>query len=208
MRKVPAWNALCSTLHDLNPVLLNRLRDDTDLADAVCAAATFASSSEAFATRIAELTDGLSKEDVDALLELPYGSKLFTGYGSTSLKALQMLRDAFEDTNINRLYDAEVATGLYDARKALSAKRNVTDDGLLKPYSSYSPICTNPVVLRSCARLRRIINSVIRHYGLPDTIRVEVAKELKRTKHEKELVDDGNKYNKREKEKAVDDIVE
>ena len=199
--KVPAWNALCSTLHDLNPVLLNRLRDDTDLADAVCAAATFASSSEAFATRIAELTDGLSKEDVDALLELPYGSKLFTGYGSTSLKALQMLRDAFEDTNINRLYDAEVATGLYDARKALSAKRNVTDDGLLKPYSSYSPICTNPVVLRSCARLRRIINSVIRHYGLPDTIRVEVAKELKRTKHEKELVDDGNKYNKRKKER-------
>lgn len=199
--KVPAWNALCSTLHDLNPALLNRLHDDVDLADAVCAAATFASSSEAFATRIAELTDGLSKEDVDALLELPYGSKLFTGYGSTSLKALQMLRDAFEDTNINRLYDAEVATGLYDARKALSAKRNVTDDGLLKPYSSYSPICTNPVVLRSCARLRRIINSVIRHYGLPDTIRVEVAKELKRTKHEKKLVDDGGKYNKREKER-------
>ena len=206
--KVPAWNVLCSTLHDLNPTLLNRLRDDTDLADAVCAAATFASSSEAFATRIAELTDGLSKEDVDALLELPYGSRLFTGYGSTSLKALQMLRNAFEDTNINRLYDAEVATGLYDARKALAAKRNVSDDGLLKPYSSYSPICTNPVVLRSCAQLRRIINSIIRHYGLPDTIRVEVAKELKRTKHEKKLVDDGNKYNKREKEKAVEDIVE
>lgn len=206
--KVPAWNVLCSTLHDLDPALLNRLHDDVDLADAVCAAATFASSSEAFATRISELTDGLSKDDVDAILELPYGSKLFTGYGSTSLKALQMLRDAFEDTNINRLYNAEVATGLYDARKALAAKRNVTDDGLLKPYSSYSPICTNPVVLRSCARLRRIINSVIRHYGLPDTIRVEVAKELKRTTHEKKLVDDGNKYNKREKEKAVDDIVE
>ena len=206
--KAPAWNTLCSTLHDLNPTLLNRLHDDIDLADAACAAATFASSSESFATRVSELTDGLAKEDVEALLELPYGSKLFTGYGSTSLKALQMLRDAFEDTNINRLYDAEVATGLYDARKALAAKRNVPDDGLLKPYSSYSPICTNPVVLRSCAQLRRIINSIIRHYGLPDTIRVEVAKELKHTKREKKLVDDGNKYNKREKEKAADDIVE
>ena len=101
--KIPAWNALCSTLHDLNPALLNRLHDDTDLADTVCAAATFASSSEAFATRISELTDGFTKEDVESLLELPYGSKLFTGYGSTSLKALQMLRDAFEDTDINRL---------------------------------------------------------------------------------------------------------
>lgn len=206
--KVPAWNALCSTLHDLNPALLNRLHDDTDLADTVCAAATFASSSEAFATRISELTDGLSKEDVDALLELPYGSKLFTEYGSTSLKALQMLRDAFEDANISRLYDAEVATGLYDARKALSAKRNVTDDGLLKPYSSYSPICTNPVVLRSCAQLRRIINSIIRHYGLPDTIRVEVANDLKRTEHEKKLITSGNIYNRRTNEKAKDDIVE
>lgn len=206
--KVPAWNALCSTLHDLNPALLNRLHDDIDLADTVCAAATFASSSEAFATRISELTDGLSKEDVDALLELPYGSKLFTGYGSTSLKALQMLRDAFEDTNINRLYDAEVATGLYDARKALAIKRNVTDGGLLKPYSSYSPICTNPVVLRSCAQLRRIINSIIRHYGLPDTIRVEVANDLKRTEYEKKLITSGNIYNRRINEKAKDDIVE
>lgn len=206
--KVPAWNVLCSTLHDLNPAVLNRLHDDIDLADAICAAATFASSSESFAARIAELTDGLSKEDVDALLELPYGSKLFTGYGSSSLKALQMLRDAFEDTNINRLYDAEVATGLYDARKALAAKRNVPDDGLLKPYSKYSPICTNPVVLRSCAQLRRIINSIIRHYGLPDTICVEVANDLKRTEHEKKLITSGNIFNRRANEKAKDDIVQ
>ena len=77
--KVPAWNVLCSTLHDLNPALLNRLHDDVDLADAVCAAATFASSSESFSTRIAERTDGLKQEDMEALLELPYGSKLFTG---------------------------------------------------------------------------------------------------------------------------------
>lgn len=206
--KIPAWNTLCSTLHDLNPALLNRLHDDIDLADEVCAAATFASSSESFATRIAERTDGFTKEDMDALLELPYGSKLFTGYGSTSLKALQMLRDAFEDTDINRLYDAEVATGLYDAREALAAKRNASDDGLLMPYSKYSPICTNPVVLRSCAQLRRIINSIIRHYGLPDTIRVEVANELKHTEHEKKIITSGNIYNRRTNEKAKDDIVQ
>ena len=206
--KVPAWNALCSTLHDLNPALLDRLHDDVDLADEVCAAATFASSSESFATRIAERTDGFTKEDMDALLELPYGSKLFTGYGPTSLKALQMLRDAFEDTKIERLYDAEVATGLYDAREALAAKRNAPDNGFLKPYSSYSPICTNPVVLRSCAQLRRIINSIIRHYGLPDTIRVEVANELKHTKREKKLITSGNIYNRKVNEKAKDDIVE
>lgn len=206
--KVPAWNALCSTLHNLNPALLNRLHDDIDLADEVCAAATYASSSESFATRIAERTDGFTKEDMDALLELPYGSKLFTGYGSTSLKALRMLRDAFEDTNIERLYDAEVATGLYDARAALAAKRNESDDGLLKPYSSYSPICTNPVVLRSCAQLRRIINSIIRHYGLPDTIRVEVANELKHTEHEKKIITSGNIFNRRTNEKAKDDIVQ
>lgn len=205
---IPAWNTLCSTLHDLNPALLNRLHDDVDLADEVCAAATFSSSSESFATRISERTDEFAKEDMEALLELPYGSKLFTGYGSTSLKALQMLRDAFEDTDINRLYDAEVATGLYDAREALAAKRNASDDGLLMPYSKYSLICTNPVVLRSCAQLRRIVNSIIRHYGLPDTIRVEVANDLKRTEHEKKIITSGNIYNRRTNEKAKDDIVE
>lgn len=206
--KAPAWNTLCSTLHDLNPALLNRLHDDIDLADEVCAAATFASSSESFATRIAERTDGFTKEDMEALLELPYGSKLFTGYGSTSLKALRMLRDAFEDTNIERLYDAEVATGLYDARKALAAKRNESDDGLLMPYSKYSPICTNPVVLRSCAQLRRVVNSIIRHYGLPDTIRVEVANELKHSEYGRNLIKNAIDNNKKINDKAKEDIVE
>lgn len=206
--KAPAWNALCSKLHDLDPTLLNRLHDDIDLADAVCAAATFASSSESYATRISELTDGLSKEDIEALLELPYGSKLFTGYASTSLKALQMLRDAFEDTNVNRLYDAEVATGLYDAREALAAKRNASDDGLLMPYSKYSPICTNPIVLRSCAQLRRVVNSIIRHYGLPDTIRVELANELKHSKYGREQIKKAIDNDKKINDKAKEDIVE
>lgn len=87
-------------------------------------------------------------------------------------------------------------------------KRNAPDNGFLKPYSSYSPICTNPVVLRSCAQLRRIINSIIRHYGLPDTIRVEVANDLKHTEHEKKIITSGNIFNRRTNEKAKDDIVQ
>lgn len=44
--KIPAWNAICTGLFSSNRALLDRLHDDTDAADAVCSALTYASSGE------------------------------------------------------------------------------------------------------------------------------------------------------------------
>lgn len=118
-----------------------------------------------------------------------------------------MLRDAFKDPQIEKLYDAEMATGLYEARQALAAERNESKDGLLCPYLEFDPTCTNPVVLRATAQVRRMINSIIRHYGLPDIIRVEVAKDLKRSKHEKAIIAATNKANKDSNEQAKKDLI-
>ena len=52
-----------------------------------------------------------------------------------------------------------------------------------------------------------MINSIIRHYGLPDVIRVEVAKDLKRSKHEKAIIAATNKANKDSNEQAKKDLV-
>ena len=158
-----------------NRALLDRFHDDTDAADAVCSALTYASSGESLRNALENLSLDLSEQDIDSLLDLPYASKLFSGYCSTGVRALQMLRDAFKDPQIEKLYNAEKATGLYEARQALAAARNESRDGLLCPYLEFDPTCTNPVVLRATAQVRRMINSIIRHYGLPDIIRVEVA---------------------------------
>lgn len=169
--------------------------------------ATYASSGESLRNALENLSLDLSEQDIDSLLDLPYASKLFSGYCNTGVRALQMLRDAFKDPQIEKLYDAEMATGLYEARQALAAERNESKDGLLCPYLEFDPTCTNPVVLRATAQVRRMINSIIRHYGMPDIIRVEVAKDLKRSKHEKAIIAATNKANKDSNEQVKKDLV-
>lgn len=203
---LPAWAVLCSGLYDNHRSLLERLHDHVDDADAVCSALTFASSAASLAGRLAPLA--LTDDEVEAVVDLPYSARLFSGYASASLEALQMLRGTFEDPRIMNLRQAEEASGLAQVRAMLTEERGESSDGLLCAFSEYDPTCKNPVVLRATAQVRRMVNSAIRHYGLPDIIRVEVARDLKRSKHEREIVAEGNRARLELNEQAKRDIIE
>lgn len=203
---LPAWAVLCSGLYDNHRNLLERLHDHVDDADAVCSALTFASSAASLAGRLAPLA--LTDDEVEAVVDLPYSARLFSGYASASLEALQMLRGTFEDPRIMNLRQAEEASGLAQVRAMLTEERGESSDGLLCAFSEYDPTCKNPVVLRATAQVRRMVNSAIRHYGLPDIIRVEVARDLKRSKHEREIVAEGNRARLELNEQAKRDIIE
>jgi len=62
----------------------------------------------------------------------------------------------------------------------------------------------NPVVHRVLTELRRLINAVIKRYGKPDIIRIELARDLKATNKEREKITRQN----REREKIRAEIVE
>lgn len=203
---LPAWSVLCSGLYDGHRDLLERLHDRIDDADAVCAALTFASSAASLAGRLAPLA--LTDDEVEAIADLPYSARLFSGYASASLEALQMLRGTFEDPCIMNLKQAEEESGLAQVRAMLAEERGESADGLLCAFSEYDPTCKNPVVLRATAQVRRMVNSAIRRYGLPDTIRVEVARDLKRSKHERKIVEESNKARLELTEQAKKDIIE
>lgn len=203
---LPAWSVLCSGLYDGHRDLLERLHDRIDDADAVCAALTFASSAASLAGRLAPLA--LTDDEVEAIADLPYSARLFSGYASASLEALQMLRGTFEDPCIINLKQAEKNSGLAQVRAMLAEERGESADGLLGAFSEYDPTCKNPIVLRATAQVRRMVNSAIRRYGLPDTIRVEVARDLKRSKHERKIVEESNKARLKLTEQAKKDIIE
>ena len=203
---LPAWAVLCSGLYEDHRALLERLHDRIDDADAVCSALTFASSAASLAGRLAPLA--LTDDEVEAIVDLPYSARLFSGYASASLEALQMLRGTFEDPGVTSLRQAEVDSGLAQVRAVLAEERGVPEDGLLCAFSDYDMTCKNPVVLRATAQVRRMVNSAIRHYGLPDIIRVEVARDLKRSKHERQVVAESNRARRELKEQAKKDIVE
>lgn len=181
------WSLLAKRLPE---ELLQRMLDDRDFADDVLEAVTFASSKESLENQLADMR--LSEEELEAVLGLPYASKLFKGYGTRSRKALGILLDAFVEADVHTLIDAERETGLLDLR--LDKERNERTV-LLPPYEAYDPTCSNPVVLRAMGRMRRVVNSIIKIYGAPHEIHIEVGRELKQSKHEKDLVSKRNRQN-------------
>ena len=170
--------------------LLNKMFANRELGDAICEALTYASSEESLRERL----DGLNITDVeeDAIVSrVPFTGKLFKGYGTRSLKAISMLLGAFEEPEVRTLTQAEQTTGLDGLR--LSEK--FVRQEVLPPYEAYDPSCNNPVVLRAMGRMRRIVNSISKIYGVPDEIHIELGRELKQSKREKDLVSKRNREN-------------
>lgn len=63
------------------------------------------------------------------------------------------------------------------------------------------PETRNPSVKRTMNELRKVVNNLIRVYGKPDWVRIELARDLKQSKAEREATRSDN--NKREKERAL-----
>lgn len=182
-----SWRCLRS--HNVPEELLTRMLGDRTLGDAIGEALTFASTEQSLVERLSGLD--LSDDEIDSLRGVPFAGKLFKGYGSRSLKALNLLLDAFEDEGVRTLKEAEESSGLLAWRLS---DRGVRSE-LLPPYDTYDPTCRNPVVLRAMGRMRRIVNAIIRIHGVPDEIHIELGRELKQSAHEKKVISQRQKKN-------------
>ena len=131
---------------------------------------------------------GLSIEDSVSLCLLEFEE----GHANLSLKAIKKLLPHMRD---GLRYDkARVAAG-YGYEKADAESM----DKLPVP-----PVITNPIVNRGLSEVRKVVNAVIKAYGKPDVIRVEMARDLEmNTKRYTQFV-------KRQKQntKANDEAVE
>lgn len=166
----------------LPTALLQRMRADRELADAIGSALAFSSTENSLRACLGPLD--VDEAETLSLLALDFAGKAFSGYGTRSVKALEMLVDAFEDVDgIDSLAAAEAASGLKEAPGAQYERTTK-----LPPYPEYEPLCNNPVVLRVTAQLRRVVNAVIERYGVPAQIRMDLGTELKRGGHEKKLI--------------------
>lgn len=66
----------------------------------------------------------------------------------------------------------------------------------------------NPAVNRSLTELRKVVNAIIRQYGKPTEVRIELARDLKRSKKERQNWTDRNRENEAGREKAKKNILE
>lgn len=65
----------------------------------------------------------------------------------------------------------------------------------------------NPVVERSLTELRKVVNAVIRKYGKPDSVKIELAREMKQSQKKRREVTRHNRQNEKLRENAAQRIA-
>lgn len=193
-----AWRSLVKALPQS---LLEKMKRDTDFGDDVCEALTYASSEPVLVDRLVLAGDKLTNREIDALCACPYTTKVFSGYGSRSRKAIGILLDALKDDDVPTLFAAEEDTGLLALRRVSGAAPERSDK--LPPYDAYDPTCTNPVVLRSVSRMRKVVNAVCARWGVPNEIHIELGRDLKRSRRERMQIAKANALRRRDNETSA-----
>ncbi|MGH9403182.1 MAG: type II CRISPR RNA-guided endonuclease Cas9 [Terriglobia bacterium] len=78
----------------------------------------------------------------------------------------------------------------------------------LLPAEKALPALRNPAVERSLTELRKVVNAIIRQYGKPAEIRVELARELKKAREDREAIAKAMRDNEAARKKAAEKILE
>ncbi len=123
---------------------------------------------DALARRLAKrygIAPGKAEELADVTLE--------PNYASLSREAMQRMLPLME----KGLRFAEAKKEVYGASAGRLGLRD-----FLPPVLSAVPQLRNPVVCRGLTELRKVVNALIRQYGKPDCVRVELARDLKKSR--------------------------
>lgn len=168
--KMPA-NATAARLRKAIGKDWDRLNEEqrTDLVDRMLAAS---GTEEELQT---ELSEAFGFDEATAravsLVSLPQG------YYSISRKAVKEILPYLEG---ERPLDFTTAR-----REAYGDPPQAEPLDLLPPVESCLPEVRNPIVMRSLTELRKTVNAVIRKFGKPDVVRVELARDIKRGHEER-----------------------
>jgi CRISPR-associated endonuclease Csn1 len=133
-----------------------------------------------------KLTESLALAVADLRLE--------DGYGNLSRRAIVRLRPLMEQGE-------SYAT----ARKKVYRDRLATHETHehLPPFSIAMRAVRNPAVMRTMSELRKVVNALIRQYGKPAVIRIELARDLKHSRKRRQQMADERDRNTKSREDAL-----
>ena len=156
---------------------------------------------EALLARIQDLC-GFEKEYASVLANI----SLALDYGSLSAKAIRKILP-----HMMKGYEYSEACKM--AGYNHSARSLTKEELANKEYKSRLDIIKrnslrNPVVEKILNQMINVINEIIKTYGKPDEIRIEMARELKKSQEERELLDAAIRKNTAESEKLRKELEE
>jgi CRISPR-associated endonuclease Csn1 len=128
--------------------------------------------------------------------------RLPDGYGRYSLRALVALLPALEG-----------GITVEEAIRAIPAyaeTRNAAEPlPMLPPVRDLKAMLgeiRNPAVLRSLTELRKTVNAIIRRYGIPEQIHIELARDLKKSKKERQYQAELNREREKMRQEATEEL--
>lgn len=135
-------------------------------------------------------------------LGLVMNEQLEDGYGKYSLKAINEL-----------LPHLRAGLDLYAAVEKIGQSESITKtlkvmekEFLLKVEDV--PNIANPIVQKAMYEIRRVMNSIVKRYGKPAIIRLEMAREMKSSKKHRSEIASRQKENRKKNEEAEKEILE
>ena len=169
-----------------------------DLLDEIATVLSLFKSDERRIERLQKL--GLEPAVIQALLPLS-----FSKAGSLSLTAMKKLIPHLEQ-GLN--YD-EAARAVYgDHRGHIGTERSETlSYGALLERGALDAI-TNPVVLRAVSQTCKVINAIVRKYGSPQSVHIELAREMSRNFADRQKIDKQYQENQAANARLMEQIEE
>ena len=125
--------------------------------------------------------------------------RLPDAYGRYSLKALRELLPALEK-------GLNVEEAIRSHPQYLESRKVAEPLPLLPPVKDVLGEIRNPAVLRSLTEMRKTVNAIVRRYGKPEFIQVELARDLKRSKKERQLETGRNRDREKLRQLAVEEL--
>lgn len=134
---------------------------------------------------------GLSTEKIDALLELSP-----SGFQRVSVKAIRKMLPFLKE---GMIYNEACDAAGYDFKgdEGREKQRLIKGDVLQEVLEDI----TNPVVKRSVSQTVKVVNAIIRKFGSPQSIHIELSREMSKNFDERKKLDNSMKERETENEK-------
>lgn len=211
--KLPAWHELRSILKDAGletewqSMVNAALNGAPELLDQIAWVLTVYKEDDEVTAELRKLSLPNTEKMVDALLNIR-----FDKFSNLSLKALRQIvphmeaglryDEACEKAGFHHSQLHKVGEGEHKYLPPFYSGRD--KDGRMV-FSEDMDIPRNPVVLRALNQARKVVNALIREYGSPHEVHIEMARDLSRPLDERRKIEaeqkdfrDGNEKNKSE----------
>ncbi len=180
--------------HDIKDITARKeILENAELLNQIAEILTIYQSSEDIKEELANLNSELAQEEIEQISKLTG----YTGTHSLSLKAINLILDELWHTNDNQM-------AIFNRLKLVPKKVDLSQQKEI-PTTLVDDFILSPVVKRSFIQSIKVINAIVKKYGLPNDIIIELARE-KNSKDAQKMINEMQKRNRQTNER-IEEII-